>query len=155
MATILNRNIRLMLLIGSVLMMSACTKVNTAETIAAKTDETARATMDKGKSDTSHSLQQAGAPPAATEQVNSADKAATVNTDLPKTVTSRITPKEPFVNVRKAPSLKSRPRAVLTGGQHVEILEEKNDWVKIKWQKGNAVKQGWLKKRFVESSAEK
>lgn len=151
MATILNRNIRLMLLIGSVLMMSACTKVNTADTVAAKTDETARATMDKGKSDSS----QTGATPAATEQVNSADKAATVNTDLPKTVTSRITPKEPFVNVRKAPSLKSRPRAVLAGGQHVEILEEKNDWVKIKWQKGNAVKQGWLKKRFVESSAEK
>jgi len=154
MITKVNRITLSALFIGSVLMISACANVKTTETVAAKTDETARVAIEKAGVETHPALQQPDSP-IATEPVKSADEAITGTAQPPKAITSRIKSKEPFVNVRTAPSLKSRRLAVLVGGQQVEILDKKNVWVKVKWLKGNVVKQGWLKKRFVESSDEK
>lgn len=144
------RNVLTILLISSVLTISACATSNPKESITNKTSETGRLTIEKGTPGTPPNPTQ----PVATSQVGAPDKtaaeAAREAAHPPRTLTSRINPKDTFVNVRSAPSVKSRNIAVLKGGQTVEILEVRDVWMKVKWQTGDVAKQGWLKKRFVE-----
>jgi len=141
------------ILIGSVLMVSACATVNPKETIANKTDEATRTTLEKGKFETPPVLNTEPQPASVAkmiEPVKTASEAIPDAAQAPKTTATRITQKEKSVNVRTAPAIKSRVVAVLKRGQSIEVLEEKDGWLKVTWHKGNAVKQGWLKKIFVE-----
>ena len=148
MTTSFNSKIQSTILIGSLLMVSACASFNSGETIASKTDEAARIAIEKAK------LETPPEPPASVttviEPVKTAPETAPDAAQAPKSAVARINQKEPLVNVRTAPSLKSRVVAVLKRGQSIEVLETKDSWVKITWHKGRAVKQGWLKKAFVE-----
>lgn len=148
MASKLGRRIQTILFIGSVLIVSACATTNSKETIINKTDETARVTIEKGKFETPPPLTQPATPQPVIEPGKTVSQTEKDAAQAAKA--TRINPNEPFVNVRSAPSIKSRNIAVLKGGYDIEVLEVKDVWVKIKWMKGNAAKQGWLKKRLVE-----
>lgn len=158
MTTILGSRIQSTLLIGSVMMISACaaTKsgdaIKTGETIVGKTEETTLATSGKVALDAPIDKQPAGAKkvlePGNTGSRTTPETPET--TQAPKAAVTRIKPKEPYVNIRSEPSAKSRSIAVLKGGHSIEVLETKDSWVKITWQKGNAMKQGWMKKSFAE-----
>lgn len=148
MTTSFNNKIQSTLLLASVLMISACASLNTGETVADTTDQTARMAIEKGKIET-----QPEPPAIAAQMIEPADTAsvrAPENAQSAKSAVTRINQKEPYVNVRTAPSIKSRIAGVLKRGQSIEVLETKDNWVKISWHKGRAVKQGWLKKMFVE-----
>jgi len=144
----LGTRIQTLLLISSVLIVSACATTNPKETITNKTDETASITIEKGKSETPPAPSQPVAAPKATEPVKTVSQAKNDAAQAAKT--TRINPKERSVNVRTSSSVKSRLAAVLEGGQTIEVLEARRGWLKIKWQNGDAVKQGWINKSFVE-----
>ena len=143
------------------LMVSACASFKTAdstktgETIANTADDTTRSTIEKGKSvtpsDSAGIPQQSGAAKAG-DPGNSATVAGRDTVQTSRVIMTRISPKEPYVNIRTEPSAKSRKIAVLKGGHSIEVLETRDSWVKVQWQKGNAVKQGWMKKSFVEAN---
>jgi uncharacterized protein YgiM (DUF1202 family) len=116
------------LFIGSMLMLAACATSNAG----GKTG----ATMETEKPDSPAAQTTPAPPPEASKPV------------IPAT-TTKINPKEPFVNIRSAPSARSRILAVIKGGQLVEVLEVKNSWMKVTWRQGDVVKQGWLAKKFV------
>ena len=149
MDTRLISRIQSLILIGCTVVISACATANTSETVVAKTDDSPRSAPEKGNVEPSPALPQSATPLVVTGPVKIVVE-ATEMAQPAKTITTRINPKEPFVNVRNAPSIKSRNIAVIMGGQTIEILEAKDVWVKIIWKKGEVVKQGWLKKRFVE-----
>lgn len=67
-----------------------------------------------------------------------------------KSSKSRINPLHSYVNVRKAASAGGRPIAVLKGGKLIEVVDEEDRWVKIRWKRGNKLKEGWVVKKFVE-----
>jgi uncharacterized protein YgiM (DUF1202 family) len=141
-----------MILIGSVMMVSACATTNTAETVANKTDEPSRVVLEAGKFENPPALPQSAATPPVSEPAKSAGEKANEVSQAPATTISRINPKERFVNIRTAPSSKSKIVAVLKGGHSIEILETKDSWLKVKWVKGDVVKQGWMSKRFVDAN---
>ena len=142
------------LLVGSVLVLSACVTTNSAETAkpdVTLTDETTRTVIAAGKFETPPEIQSASM----TKMVSAVDTAsqpASVGERTPGTTGTRISDKETFVNVRSAPSTKSRVLAVLKAGQKIQIQETRDSWIKISWQQGDANKQGWLKKIFVEGN---
>jgi uncharacterized protein YgiM (DUF1202 family) len=153
MATRLGGKIRTLILIGSVLVVSACATSKTNEANTSKTDETSSITIEKGKFEAPPEIK--GAPQPATSAV-AVDPAKNASATAPdagqaaKANITRVNTKEKLVNVRTAPSTKSRTLAVLKGGQTIEILETKQSWLKIKWQAGDVAKQGWMNRRFVE-----
>lgn len=142
-----NSKIKSTILLASVLMISACASFNTGETIAGKTDQATSVAIEKGKRET---LEPPATAAQAIEPVNTASVTAPDNSESAKPAVTRINQKEPYVNVRTSPSVKSRIVGVLKRGQSIEVLETKDNWVKITWNKGRTVKQGWLKKMFVE-----
>lgn len=145
MITSFNNKIQSTILLGSVLMMSACASFNTGETIADKTDQATSVAIEKGKLETPLKSPVS----AAIEPVNTAS-VTLENAPSAKPAVTRINQKEPYINVRTASSVKSRIVGVLKRGQSIEVVETKDNWVKISWNKGRAMKQGWLKKMFVE-----
>jgi len=149
MITRFNSKIQSTILIGSVLMISACASFKTGEAIADKADGTTRTTIGKGTFETPPEIQQSSIKKGI-GQNSTTSKAASDTPQASTATVTRINQKEPYVNIRSAPSSKSRSLAVLKGGHSLEVLETRDSWVKISWQKGDAVKQGWLKKRFVE-----
>lgn len=154
MTTSFNNKIQSTILLGSVLMISACASFNTDETVAETTDQATRIAIEKGKLETP--LESPPASAAKTiEPVNTATVTAPENAQPAKTRAAHINQKEPYVNVRTSPFVKSRVAGVLKRGQSIEVLETKENWVKISWHKGRAVKQGWLKKMFVEGYEQK
>jgi uncharacterized protein YgiM (DUF1202 family) len=154
MTTRFSSKIQSVILIGSVLMVSACATNNTGETIANKTDDSAHAIPEKAKVAPPPEPQRPSAKKVIEPVKTVSAQAPVVAAPAAKATIAKITPKEQFVNIRGKASVKSRKIAVLNGGHSIEILEEKDGWLKIKWQKGDAVKQGWLKKRFVEGYEE-
>jgi uncharacterized protein YgiM (DUF1202 family) len=150
MTTRIGSIIRSLLLIGSVLIVSACASTTPREVVANKTDETARVVIEKGKFDTPPALPQPAAPRPMMEPVKTASQTAQVTAQVSPANIARIHPKERSVNIRTSPSVKSRIVAKLKGGHSIEVLETRDNWLKVKWQKGAAVRQGWLKRRFVE-----
>jgi hypothetical protein len=63
---------------------------------------------------------------------------------------SRIRPEHKYVNVRRGPSSRKGVVAVLKGGKHVEVLEEEQSWVRVRWQRGGKTVDGWVYRKFVE-----
>lgn len=68
----------------------------------------------------------------------------------PRPVVSRIRPEHKYVNVRRSPSSHKGVVAVLKGGKHVEVLEEQQSWVRVRWQRGGKTVDGWVYRKFVE-----
>ena len=146
MTTGLSRRIQSTLLIGSALMLAACASTKTGDAgkaVEPVAGDTTRIIIPKGKFETPPEIQPAS--------IKKASEAATSFADTAQ-ASARINQKEAFVNVRSAPSPKSKSIAVLKAEQPVEILESKDSWVKIAWQSGNARKLGWVKKVFVEGN---
>ena len=146
--------IQVMILIGSGLMVAACATVKTNETNTNITHDTTRLTIEKGKLETPPAMTaepQPVAPTKASEPVKTASDTAPDVTRTARITVTRIKQEETFVNVRTAPSVRSRNFAVIKGGQTVEVLITMDRWLKIKWQKGDAVMQGWINKKFVEA----
>ncbi len=148
MTFIFNRKIQSITLLGSVLLISACATIQSGETVANRTDQASRVVLEKGKFETPPELPASAVKVA--EPVNSAPAKVPDTAQPAQPAATHINQKEPLVNVRTSPSTKSRVAGVLKKGQSVEVLETKDNWVKISWQKGSAVKQGWLKRMFVE-----
>jgi uncharacterized protein YgiM (DUF1202 family) len=157
MPTRFGRKIESTILIGSILTLSACASVNTSDsgkkeaTIAKKADDTTRTTIQKGKFENPPEMQLSGMNKT-DEYANTSSETATYSAHTSKANATRINHKESSVNARSAPSAKSRSIAVLKAGQAIEVLETKDNWVKITWQKGNSAKQGWMNKAFVEGN---
>lgn len=128
------------------LMMSACASLDTGETT--------HTAIEKGTLETPLESPPASAAKAI-EPVNTATVTAPENAQPAKSAVTHINQKEPYVNVRTSPFVKSRVAGVLKRGQSIEVLETKDNWVKISWHKGRSVKQGWLKKMFVEGYEQK
>jgi uncharacterized protein YgiM (DUF1202 family) len=151
------RRIQSTVLIGTVLIVSACASFNnndsatTAGTITNNTDGTTSTTIKKGRFENPPEIQlssmKKGNGPGDTDSQFSTDTITPAKSNI-----FRVSLKEKLVNVRTAPSVKSRSIAVLKGGHPVEVLETKGSWVKIQWQKGNTFKQGWMNKAFVEGN---
>lgn len=156
MTTGLERTIQTAILIAATLLTSACAALQTgdsiknAETIASKTEETTRTTIEKGAFENPPEIIQLSRKATAVEPLTNTPQSAADHVQVSKPALTRITPKEPYVNIRTAPSLKSRNVAILKGGHSIEILETQDSWVKVSWHKGNSVKQGWMKKAFAE-----
>ena len=155
MTTRCNSSFQAALLIGSVLMVAACSTgtttdaIKNGESIAAnQADSSARAAIEKGKPETPPELHPTGSL-AATEPNTTAPPAAAETTQAPRASATRINHKERYVNVRSAPSAKSRVLAVLRDGHSVEVVETRDGWVKIAWHRGKAVHHGWMKNVFV------
>lgn len=146
MTTSFNNKIQSTILLGSVLMISACASLDTGETT--------HTAIEKGALETPLETPPARAAQAI-EPVKTASVAAPENSQPAKSAVTHINQKEPYVNVRTSPFVKSRVVGVLKRGQSIEVLETKDNWVKITWQKGRSVKQGWLKKMFVEGYEQK
>jgi len=157
MTTRFGSRFRSTILIGSVLTLSACASVNSGDsvksgaTIPGKADDTTRTTIQKGKFENPPDIQLSSMNKAA-HSGTMASEAAPDTAHPAKASTSRINQKEASVNVRSSPSAKSRSIAVLKAGQAIEILETRDNWIKITWQKGNSTKQGWMNKAFVEGN---
>lgn len=143
-----NRKIQATILIGSILMVAACASTKTGETIANQTDQAARIALEKGKLETLPEPTAGAAK--VVEPVNTAPVTALDGSQATKSAVARINQKEPLVNVRTAPTARSRVVAVLKKGQEVEVLENKYGWLKIKWKHGATLKHGWMNKSFVE-----
>jgi len=135
--------------LGSVLTMSACASNNSGASITNKTGETPRAAVEQGRPGTPAESPSPGAK-RGSEPGKASAKADPDTAQAARGNATRINPKEPYVNIRSAPSLQSRTVAVLKGGHSLEVLEIRDTWMMVKWLKGDLVKQGWLKKRFVE-----
>jgi len=146
---ITKKNMLIFFSIASWINISACSTVN-PEKSSSKTNEAPHVTIAMENPESSP------APHLTTTMETAHDSAKPITDTSPATrqiskiANNRINPNEPFVNVRTAPSIKSRNIAVIMGGQAFEILETTDAWLKIKWKQGNVEKQGWLKKRFVE-----
>ena len=141
------------LLIGSVLMVSACATNNAGNTIASKPVDSP--TVPQKAKVAPPPEQPKPSAKKVTEPVKTVSLAPVVPAKVTKAAGIRISPKEKLVNIRSMASVKSRKVAVLEGGHPIEVLEKKDSWLKIKWQKGDVVKQGWLKKAFVEGYEDK
>jgi uncharacterized protein YgiM (DUF1202 family) len=145
------------ILFGTVLLLSACASVNTADSgkseaiVAKKADDTTRTTIQKGKFENPPEMQM-NSVNNAPDSANTPSETAPYSSHISKAGTTRINRKEASVNVRSTPSAKSRSIAVLKAGQAIEVLETRDNWVKITWQKGNSAKQGWMNKAFVEGN---
>jgi uncharacterized protein YgiM (DUF1202 family) len=143
------------ILIGLFLTLSACASVNTSDpgkketTKAEKADDTTRTTIQKGKFENPPEMQM-NSVNNTPDSANTPSETAPYSSHTSKSGTTRINQKEASVNVRSTPSAKSRSVAVLKAGQAIEVLETRDNWVKITWQKGNSAKQGWMNKAFVE-----
>jgi len=143
------------ILFGTVLLISACASFNSADsgkseaTTARKADDTTRTTIQKGKFENPPEMQMSRMR-TANETAKSTSQSAQDTSNTTRANTARINQKEASVNVRSAPSAKSRSIAVLKAGQTIEVLDTRDNWVKITWQKGNSAKQGWMNKAFVE-----
>jgi uncharacterized protein YgiM (DUF1202 family) len=122
-----------------------------AGTIANNTDGTTSTTIQKGRFENPPEIQ-LSSNKKGNESGDTDSQTATDTIAPPKTYISRVSLKEKRVNVRTAPSVKSRSIAVLKGGHSVEILETQDSWVKIQWQQSNTFKRGWMKKAFVEGN---
>lgn len=157
MTTRIGSKIQTTMLLGSVLMISACASITTsdtnksAEAVVGRTDEATHTTIQKGKFETPPEIQLSTVNKSAASG-NSVSEAIPNATQTATASATRINHKEASVHVRHAPTAKSRSIAILKAGQPIEVLETRDSWVKITWQKGNAVKQGWLKKVFVEGN---
>ncbi|MBC7777159.1 MAG: SH3 domain-containing protein [Phycisphaerae bacterium] len=127
-----------MLLISSLAWISACASVKTGDTTASRPEEPPRVLAEEPEP-------ASGAKGPLSERQVSVEAAKS-----PKPPRTRISPKERYVNIRSAPSTDSKTIAVFKGGHSLDILQIKDNWVKIQWNKGGMVKQGWLKKRFAE-----
>jgi uncharacterized protein YgiM (DUF1202 family) len=145
------------ILFSTVLLLSACASINTTDsgnsgsTVVNKADETTRTTIQKGKFENPPEMQMTSVNNT-TEHAITPSETSPYSAHTTKTGTARINQKETSVNVRSTPSAKSRSVAVLKAGQAIEVLETRDNWVKISWQKGNSTKQGWMNKAFVESN---
>lgn len=60
---------------------------------------------------------------------------------------------EPVALVMSTPTGNGKTIARLKNGQRVQILQSKNNWLKIRWKSTDLHHQGWLKKAFVEGNA--
>lgn len=157
MTTRFGNKMQATLLVASVLMVSACASIKAGDsnksgaTVADKADEATRTTIAKGKFETPPEIQLSSVKKSA-ESANSYSEAVPDTAHPSQLSSSRINQKEASVNVRSTPSAKSRSIAVLTAGQPIEVMETRDSWVRITWLKGDTVKQGWLKKAFVEGN---
>jgi uncharacterized protein YgiM (DUF1202 family) len=155
MASRFGSKIQLAILIGIVLVMSACASVktgdsgNSAAVVSNKTDDTTRTTIVKGKFENPPEIQQSS-PKKVSESDKYVSDSSPNSSRSTKANATRISQKEALVNVRSTPSTKSKSVAVLKAGQPIEVLETRDSWAKITWQQGDAVKMGWTKKAFVE-----
>lgn len=149
MTTKLNRRILPVLLISSMLMISACASTKSGAAIAQKTDEASSVTLKEGEFQTPPVIQQSGTP-MVNETVKTTVDAPAEATKPANPNSTRINSRAPLVNARTAPTARSRVVAVLKKGQEVEVLEKKHGWLKIKWHHGATVKHGWINKSFVE-----
>ena len=143
------------ILFGTVLFISACASFNSADsgksdpTIARQANDTTSTTIQKGKFENPPEMQMSHMR-TANETAKSASASAPDTSHTTEVNTARINQKEASVNVRSAPSAKSRSITILKAGQDIEVLDTKDNWIKITWQKGNSAKQGWINKAFVE-----
>jgi len=142
----LNSRIQSLILIGSVLTLSACASTKTGGTISGKTDQPSRAVIEKGKFETPSEIKS----PKTAETVKTVTEAAPVVSQPPNPNLTKVNSRAPRVNARTAPTTRSRVVEVLKQGQEVEVLESKHGWVKIKWQEGDTAKHGWMNKAYVE-----
>jgi hypothetical protein len=146
MTTSFNSKIQSSILICSVLMISACTFVKSGSTTAG-----APGIPIEGSNPETPPVSTEEPQPASTARVTVRERQISPDSaQSPKPARTRITPKERYVNIRSAPSTEGKTIAVFKGGHSLHILETKDNWVKTQWSKNGIVKQGWLKKRFVE-----
>jgi uncharacterized protein YgiM (DUF1202 family) len=148
------RKIQSTILFSSLLMLSACASTKTADSVTTAPpvpEETTRTTIAKGKFIQPPEIQQSEIPTTG-KSGSSTSQAAPDSTQSTANNHARISRKEASVNIRNAPSAKSRSVAVLKAGQAVDVLEHKDGWAKITWQKGTVVKQGWMNKAYLEEN---
>ncbi|MBT1071110.1 SH3 domain-containing protein [Pelotalea chapellei] len=151
MTTGFSSRTHLLLLACSILMISACT-LNKG-TMTSQADQMAGSAIEAGKSEAQSALVnevQAVAQPKVVEPARAVAEEAPEVVQPPKAAVTRINSTERLVNIRTSPSAKARKVAVLKSGHSLEVLDVKDDWVKVQWLKGKTVKQGWVKKSFVE-----
>uniref|UniRef100_A0A831UBC1 SH3 domain-containing protein n=1 Tax=Geobacter metallireducens TaxID=28232 RepID=A0A831UBC1_GEOME len=132
-----------MALVLSLLLTAACATVNTAPV------EEKAGPQAPGAGFETEPLPPAAAPDIAPAPTVTPQASVTVTT-ISQTP-GRITPRRKYVNVRPAPSAANRPVAVLMGGKKVEVLDRKEEWVKIRWTRGKKVLEGWVAEKFVET----
>ena len=152
-----------LIIVGSALLLAACgagTTIKPGETVAKNANEASRISLDKIPMETKPASPQSGSAQTIKESGNTITDAATKTShpsdNVPTTsaIITSIKANERLVNIRTAPSVKSRVIATLKGGHSIEIIETKENWVKVQWRKGKSLKQGWMSKQFAEQPVE-
>jgi len=147
------RNIGLAALACSVLMISACATIKPEEAVNAKAGEVTQETSRKATTETGRVI---GTTTNRTETVKPGEQNVTATqvsngkTDSQQNITAKIIKTEKSVQIKSAASNKSRTVARIKGGKLIEILEEKGNWLKIRWQEKDKTREGWSRKEYVE-----
>jgi len=148
------RRIQSTIVFSSLLILSACASTKTGDSVVTAPpapEDTSRTTIAKGKFIQPPEIQQSEITTTG-KSGSSNSQAAPDSSQPPANNHARISKKEASVNIRNAPSAKSRSVAVLKAGQAVDVLEHKDGWARITWQKGSVVKQGWMNKAYLEEN---
>lgn len=147
------RKIVLVVLASSVLMMSACATVKPDEAVSGKTGVMTQDASRNVAAETDVKLAKAADQ---TDTVNAAEQAKAVTqvstdkADGQQNITAKISQKEKRAKIKSAASNKSRTIARLQGGKRIEILDEKGNWLKIRWQEKDKVREGWVNKQYID-----
>jgi len=141
------------LLASCILLVSACATTKPEEAVSNKTGEvtretTRKATSNAGSSITRSTIRTEPATPGV--QNKPAAQIGNVNSINQQFISARILQKVKLVNIRSAASDKTRIIARLHGGKQIDILEEKGNWLKIRWHDREKTWEGWLYKHYVE-----
>lgn len=151
--TELCRNIRSLAIVCSLLLISACATVKPEGAVNQKAGEITQDTTRKAAGETGEVIRTTtgrteaalpGVQNSTTTQVSAANSVGQQN------ITARIIQKAKRVKIKSGASNKSRTIARLAGGKQIEILEEKGSWLKIRWQNGEKVREGWSRKQYVD-----
>lgn len=153
MKTKLYGNIKLLSVLILLFSVTACATVKPEEAVNQKAGELTQEANSKATSEsgelirTSTSRTEAVRPDV---QNSSATQVSTATTSSQQNITARIVKNEKRVKIKSAASNKSRTIARLRGGKHIEILEGKGSWLKIRWQDKEKFKEGWSRKQYVD-----
>jgi len=153
METVFYRNLGLAVLISAVLMISACATVKPEEAVSENTTAVTKDVSQNAVAETEERFSKTVGQVDTAKSVEQAKRATQVSTDnaaSQQNITAKINKHEKRVKIKSVASNKSRTVARLQGGKKIEILEEKGNWLKIRWQEKDKTWEGWSRKEHID-----